>query len=64
MSLSRPPQSDAMIRRLAAVPVVFMPVPRPPARIRRLRRLRLRAWACIAVGLTLFWYGLFAWALS
>ena len=53
-----------MTRRLAAVPVVFMPPPHPPARIRRARQYRLRVWACICVGLCAFWYGLAAWVLS
>ena len=53
-----------MTVRFDQVPVVFMPVPRPPARIRRARRFRLRVWIGIIVGLVAFWYGLAAWVFS
>lgn len=50
--------------RLAHVPVVFMPPPLVPARIRRARQFRLRTWFGITAGLVLFWYGFFAWVFS
>ncbi len=53
-----------MRMRYAHVPVVFMPMSRPPARIRRAQRFRLRVWCGITVGLCVFWFGLFAWVFS
>ena len=53
-----------MTMRFEHLPVVFMRPPRVPTCVQRDRAFRLRVWAGITAGLLVFWYGLFAWALS
>ena len=45
------------MNRLAHVPVVFMPPPRPPVRIRHLRWSKRRALASIFAAAGLLWWG-------